>query len=508
MNKRSIMLITILLSGMAASAQFFMGVRGSSYGGITNINYNPAIANSPYWIDINVIGAAATVNNNYVGVHRKALLHPSLFSSSDFRTAYLQERVNGKNKRAYLGMQVQGPLSFMFSFGNKKNRNKNAIAFSYHANAVFNADNVTEVLARTAFHGFGEQANSITGYLNRDLNNLNLSVKSAVWNDFGISYSRVVYNKGNNLIKVGGTLKLLQPIAGAYGYVKNLNYQWTEYDQLSIYNTEAKYAYSDGLISSQGSETQNVGEYLKNAMAFKAGIPTAGADVGIVYEWWPEKNKNVEMDCHCEPFSDKKHYKLAAGFSVIDMGALRFKRSENSRDFYADIRNWDVGGADFPDGLQSIDDTINARFKVQNSSKFFTVILPTRFNLFVDYFIRDDFGVTFTAMISPNMSPRQRMVHQVTTFAVTAKYENKWLGVYVPLSYDIFGNVSLGTTLRLGPLTIGTQDLLSLFAKKYAYNADIHASLKVTIPYFKICSKKDLRFQKKSTNGIKGFSRI
>ena len=74
----------------------------------------------------------------------------------------------------------------------------------------------------------------------------------------------------------------------------------------------------------------------------------------------------------------------------------------------------------------------------------------------------------------------------------------------MPLSVDVFGNVSLGTTLRLGPLIIGTQDLLGLFAKKYVYNADVHAALKVTIPYFKVCKKGDFRFEKKS-KGFKGF---
>lgn len=497
MKKRTCIALATLLIGLSVNAQFFLGLRGSAYGGITNVNYNPAIANSPFLADINIISAAATLNNNYVGISRQPLLHPTLFGSANFQSAYLHERVNGKDKRAYSGAQVQGPLSFMVSFGNKKNRNKNAIAFSYHANAVFNTDNVTEVFARTAYHGLGAEANAITNYLGRDLSNGNLSVKSAVWNDFGITYSRVVYDQGGNMIKVGGTVKLLMPIAGAYGFVKNLNYRWSEYDQLSVYDAQAKYAYSDGLITSKGG-TPNVGTYLKDAMNFKAGPPTVGLDLGAIYELWPEKDGAEEMDCHCEGFSTKKHYKLAAGISVMDIGALRFKRGEYSRDFYADIDNWYVGGATFPNGLQSLDDTIQSRFVQQNTSKGFTIILPTRINLFVDYYIVNNFGVTVSAMISPNISPQQRMVHHVTTFAVIPKYEHKWIGVYLPLSYDIFGNFSLGTTLRLGPLTIGTQDLLGLFAKKYVYNADIHASLKVTIPYFKMCKKADFRFQKKA----------
>ncbi len=502
MSKILSVILMVCCFALKTNAQFFIGLRGSAYGGITNVHYNPAIANSPYLADINLIGVAATINNNYVGVHRQALLHPSYFSNADFQSLYLHERVNGRDKRGYFGAQVQGPLSFMFSFGPKKNKNLNAIGFSYHANAVFNADNITEVFARTAYHGLGYQANAITNYLGRELYNGNFSLKGAVWNDFGITYSRVVYNKAGNLIKAGGTFKLLMPVAGAYGYVRDLSYQWTEYEQLNIYNTEARYAYSEGLITSSGNAAndakQALSSYMKDAMAFKAGKPSAAVDMGVIYEWWPDKKGEAVMDCHCNDFSEKSRYKLAAGFSMIDLGALRFKRGEYSRDFYADIRNWDVGNAQFPDGLQSLDDTINTRFVVREGSEYFTIWLPTRFNVFVDYNIVKDFGVTFNAMISPDMSPQRRMIHHVTTFSVTGKYDNKWLGVYVPLSYDVNGNVSLGTTLRLGPLTIGTQDLLGLFAKKFVYNADIHAALKVTIPHGKICKRGDLRFEPKT----------
>jgi hypothetical protein len=75
------------------------------------------------------------------------------------------------------------------------------------------------------------------------------------------------------------------------------------------------------------------------------------------------------------------------------------------------------------------------------------------------------------------------MLHQVSTFTVTPKYDIVWVGAYLPLSVDVMGNISWGATLRIGPLIIGTEDLLGLFAKKYVYNTDIHAALKVTIPY-------------------------
>lgn len=488
MHKRLLLFVLAMLPFFAARAQFFTGLRSSPYGGITNVNFNPAIADSRYIVDINLIGLAANVNNNYVGLDRRVIYHPSLFNSPDFQSQYLKERVNGLHKNAYAGLQVQGPLSFMVSFGPKKNPNLNAIGFSYHANFISNVDHVDETLARTAYYGLGQTANAITNYLGRDLNNVNLSVKSAAWMDYGLTYSRVIIDKREIMLKVGGTLKLLQPLQGAYGYTKNLNYHWTEYEQLSINNARVNYAYSEGLVTSNGNQNPTAADYVRNAFSFKNGPPTIGVDMGAIFEWRPEK-ASTEMDCNCYDPNRNKKYKIAAGFAIMDFGALRFKRGQYSRDFTADIQNWNVDGVQFPNGLQSLDDTIKTRFNVAPFKKNFTVWLPTRFNMFIDYNVWKDFGVAFTAVISQDMSPKHNMLHQVSTFSITPKWDSKWFGAYVPLSVDVFGNVSLGATLRAGPLTIGTQDLLGLFAKKHVYNADIHASLKISIPNKKICPK-------------------
>ena len=151
--------------GFNAEAQFFLGLRSTPYGGVTNVDYNPAIADNPFKVDINLIGVAATVNNNYVGLSRNAIYHHSDFSDPNFQSDFLKERVNGLAKNAYVGLQVQGPLSFMFSFGKKENKNKNAIAFTWHTNFIFDADHVTENFARIAYYGAGPKADTVTHFL-------------------------------------------------------------------------------------------------------------------------------------------------------------------------------------------------------------------------------------------------------------------------------------------------------------------------------------------------------
>lgn len=475
------------------SAQFFQGLRSSPFGGVTNVGYNPAIADNRFVVDINLINFGFNVSNNYVGITKDVFKKnsPVFNSSENFQDAFLKERINGRDKSLYVGMQVQGPLSFMCSWGKGANKNKNAFAFTYNINSVTNVDKMDETFARIAYYGVGFKADSILGFRNKSLSDANPSVKNMEWIDYGLTYSRVIMDQGPHMIKVGGTLKLLQGISAGYVYVKDLEYKWNNYDTLSIFKTEAQYAYSEGMVSSKGYSADNIQDFAKNLFAYKYSYPSFAADLGVIYEWRPDKDNperkyKYRMDCEDNWYYQKNRYKLSAGFSVVDFGAIRFKKGEYSGNFVADISNWDVGKAKFSDGLQSIDDTIQARFiSTKDGKNHFTMWLPTRFNLFLDYNIAYGFGLNLASTISPGMAPNRNMVHHASTITFTPKYDHAWFGFYLPVSYDFKGNASLGATMRLGPLIIGTQDLLGFFAKKFVYNADVHLALKITIPHHK-----------------------
>ncbi len=513
--KKALLLLSLTIIMQCSNAQFFTGLRSSPYGGVTNVGWNPAIADSRFIADVNLIGFAANVGNNYVGIDRNTYLKKNYVNSNlDFQSTYMRERLNGHNKAAYVGTQIQGPLSFLCSWGKGENKNKNAFAFTYNFNAIFNADKIDETFARIAYLGAGQKAQDALHYLNKGLTNANINTRTMSWIDYGLTYSRVVYDKDEHFVKVGGTLKLLQGVAAGYAYVKDLKYKWQDFDTLSVFQTEAKYAYSQGLISSKGYPTDNIPAQAKDLFGFKYSYPSVGFDIGAEYQWHPKKDKyKYQMDCKDEWRFDQNRYTLAAGFSVVDIGAIRYKKGEYSGNFRADIQDWVVKDSKFPDGLQSIDDTIRAHFTVIPDSKnYFTMILPTRINMFIDYNIAYGFGLNLAGVISPNMAKNRNMVHHTSSITFTPKYDHAWFGLYLPVTYDALNNVSFGTTLRIGPLIVGTQDILGLFAKKFVSNADIHLALKVTIPYHKIrdhdkdgvSNRKDLCKKEKGTCESKG----
>lgn len=489
-----LLLLTIFAFQFSVRAQFYQGLRASAFGGVTNINYNPAIADNRFLVDINLIGLGVNFSNNYVGITKDVFKKNSAVfnSNDDFQKAFLNERVNGRDKNVYVGMQIQGPLSFMCSFGLPgEDKNTNAFGFSYHVNSIVNGSRFNETFARIAYLGVGYTADSILAFRGKSLTDINPSAKAMMWADYGLTYSRVVYNKEEHFIKAGGTLKLLQGIAGGYAYVKNLNYRWETFDTLSIFKAEAQYAYSEGMVSSKGYSADNINNYISDLFKFKYAAPSVAVDLGVIYEWRPDKDNperkyKYRMNCEDHWYLQKNKYKLSAGFSLVDFGAIRYRKGEYSGNFTADIQNWDVGGLKFTDGLQSVDDTIASRFVINKADKgYFTMWLPTRFNMFLDYNIAYGFGLNLATSISPNMAPNRNMVHHGSSITFTPRYDHAWFGFYLPVSTDFKGNVNMGATMRVGPLIIGTQDLLGFFAKKFVYNADIHVALKITIPYWK-----------------------
>ena len=484
MTKRVLLALTLLFCRLAGSAQFYTGLNTSQFGGVTNVNFNPAIADNPFIVDINLISLGLSVNNNYIGVDRSTFmsaLKGKIVSDSAFQKDHLLERVNGKAKNIYFGSQIQGPLSFMFTFGKGKNKNKNALAFSYNFNSIFNVNNLSESLARSAYYGMGIKADSVTHFVGQNLANSNLAIKTMAWMDYGITYSRVVYDNGDHFIKLGGTLKIIQGIAGGYLYGNNLNYNWPNYDSLTIKNSSVKYALSGNIAGLAKGGNLSATTLLKTAAK-----PSVAVDLGFVYEWRPDKDKyKYQMDCQDQWNYSKLRYKLAVGFSVIDFGAVKFKQDATTGNFNANITNWNVKHLQFPNGLQSFNDTLAQRFGYTTATTSFTMWLPTRFNVYIDYNIAYGFGVNLAGVISPNMAQSRNMVQQVSTFTLTPKFDHAYFGLYLPLSYDVYGNFNFGATLRAGPLFVGTQDVLCFFAKKHVYNQEIHLGLKITIPYSK-----------------------
>ena len=463
--------------GFNADAQFFLGLRSSPYGGVTNVDYNPAIADNPFKFDMNLFSAGLGIENNYIGINPKTFTNHNLFNDPNFQSDQLTERLNGDPKKMFLGMQVQGPLSFMVSFGKKRN-NKNAIAFSWHSNFITNIDGVGQELARASYYGLGAKADSITGFNYQNLSNQNFAFKTLAWADMGITYSRVLYDQGAHMFKAGVTGKAILGIAGAYISSKNFSYKFRNYDTLDIYSSDISYGHSAAISNGQNVSPSDI-------LNGKSKVSFA-ADLGVVYEWRPDKEKyKYDYDCQSWYRNDVNKYKLAVGFSVMDIGRVLFAKPNNVTSYHANIVGWDVGHSGI-NSIASFDSVLHNTngFSVIPGNSF-KIWLPTRFNLYIDYEIYKGLGLNLNGIISPTMAKDANQVHYPSTITLTPRYDMKWVGVYIPLSYNEYGNFGAGAGLRLGPIFVTSSNIITAFLNKATYAVNIQAGLKITIPYMK-----------------------
>jgi outer membrane protein OmpA-like peptidoglycan-associated protein len=466
-----------LLAWLCSSAQVNEVLKASQFGGITNVSYNPAIADNRFMLDINLVSLGVGVENNYIGINHKPLTSHGLFNDPNFQSDYLKERLNGNAKRAFVGMQAQGPLSFLYSWG-KDHSNKNAIGFAWHVNSITNVEGVGEEIARSLYYGFGTKANDITGFNYQNLTNKNFSAKTLEWADFGVTYSRVVFDNGKNMLKAGVTGKAIVGIAGGYISSKNIDYKIRNYDTLDINNSDINYGHSSS-ISDQNPTMNSIMNGLSK--------PSFAADLGLIYEWRPDKDKyQYEMDCKKWYQNDVNKYKLAAGFAIIDIGRVKFANPGDVRNYSANIQGWDVANSGITD-VASFDSVVHnksANFKADQSNSF-KMWLPTRLNLFLDWEIYKGLGLNLNSTISPVLAKNDNQVHYPTSVSITPRYDMKWVGVYIPLSYNEYGNFSAGAGLRAGPFFVTSSNLITVFASKATFNANIQAGVKISIPNLK-----------------------
>lgn len=494
--KKLIPFCFFLLMSSTAFTQDFLGFINSNYVGVTGIDLQPAsIVDSRFKTDITFMGVSVNAYNSYIGLKPSALKrngglfkgdYPA-FQDTAFQQNYLYERENEKSKSVYFNNQLSLP-SFMINIGKKS-----ALAFNWRVRNYVNVDGIEPELAKLIYNEL-----NYPQYFTR-LSNKHFSVQTMSWAEYGVTYGTVLKDKGEHFMKGAVRGKVLQGLSAAYMFVDNLEYNFTNDTTLTLFNSEVNYGHSTNFELN--------GENVKYKYVSNFSV---GFDLGFVYEWRPDYKKyKYDMDGETDLWmKDKNKYKLKVGASILDIGGIKFKKGEYSNDFVANVSFWDISKLAFDSiPVQAFDDTLRARFvEVRDAKKTFYMNLPTAFSLQVDYNIWKDFYINHTTYISIPFTKNANKVHDISTFSLTPRWDHKWFGAFVPVSYNTMGNFAVGTAVRLGPLFMGTSNLSPIYAaltqkgKRNIYGADFYLMLKIPIMHRqpkdrdkdKISDRKDL----------------
>jgi len=482
---RKLIILGFLFFIKSALGQNIPGFNNSNYAGISGVDLQPAsIADMRYKFDMTLVGVGFSLNNNYIGVNSSDVLNGSIFKpyNDDFRKHFLNENTSSGNKAIALDQTLQLP-SFAFSI------NKNiSVGFSARERFIFNIDQLTPAMAHLAYTGLNNNDPQNIGYYNAPpLNGDGFNVNEMAWMEYSLHYAQVIKSSGPNFFKVGGSLKFEEGVEAAYAYGENLTYHWKNSDYLSLFSSHIGYGQTQStsdIVNNMINHKYNSVNSVINTFTTPAGSSVA-VDIGAVYEWRPGfSNFLYDMDGKTNiERRDKNKYKLKIGASILDLGSVQFNKGNNTYDFYADTLNWNVHGTKVGrNPVLGVDSIIRKAFPVHNNNnKTFIYTLPTTFSVQVDYDIYKDLYVNFTSYTSPRWLNVESQVSTVSYYSITPRWDSRWAGIFLPFSINEYGQAIMGAAVRLGPLVVGSTQILSALVSNNVYGMDVYAAIKIPI---------------------------
>jgi Family of unknown function (DUF5723) len=459
--------LLLLICPAVSIAQNYAGYRSGNYTGVNGVFFNPAnIADSRYRFDVNLASVSVGVSNDQASFNIKEL-------GKTFDSDSLKNKFFGKDAGASSGLvnaDVFGP-SCMFNASKKM-----SFAVTTRSRIMGNVSEFDGKLIQKITDDFTNDPS--LPYTIASLNNMKLNVHA--WSEFGLSVARIISNQKVHFVKGGLSLKYL---AGAGNSYINLgNFKGTINQDLI-----AQDAY---LNNSTGAIAMGFGgidvDNFKLSQLTKTKSSGVGADIGFVYEFRPAYEK-YQLDSNTWR-SDVNKYKIKVGVALLDVGTIKYKKDNTKSGSY----NIDITGNERM-YLKELGDKDLAEFKKYFDSKpqFFTpaainsassykVNLPTRLQVEVDYNIYKNFYVNAEGVVAiGNNENKPYNTFYYNNFTVTPRFENKMFGLYVPVSFNKLTGFNAGTTLRAGPLFIGSGSVLSaLFGN--SKQADVFLGIKVS----------------------------
>lgn len=443
-------------------AQDYLAFSHDNYGGATSMFYQPAnIVDSRYKFDMEFIGLSTRIDNNWWSLDPVVLYHPNSFSDTNFINKYLSAIDNNDAKFAFQSFEVR-LLSFAVNLSNKS-----AMGFSIRARQIINFNNLDYKAADLALN-----KNDLPSIYNQSLDFSDMSQSAVAWAEYGLTYSRVLVNNKRHFLKAGLTAKLLQGMGALYLYEKTLKYTYLDQDSALNVNADVKFG-----------ATSNFEDLLKYKFAAN---PALGGDLGFVYEYRPKYADYLyDMDGKTNLWrKDKNKYLLKVSFSVLDLGRMKFEKQFGTNDFYINQDTLDFSSINVSN-VAALADSINANGQSVSSDPYFKFRLPTTLNLDVDYRVFNKFYINLAGRYALNQGSKYyTKANYLSSVSLTPRYESKWYGIALPMRYDQFKQFNVGLGLRLGPLWIGSNNLLALTGlQKTITSADFYMAIKIPIMY-------------------------
>jgi len=463
----------ILALGHAVGhAQQNIGLASGNYAGISGAWLNPAsIVDSRYKFDMTLFGYESYFSNNYLLLSNK-VLRDRLFSKPPYNSSRdaagelltplddLPDKVSGS-----VVNEIQAPFSFMATTGDGS-----SIGLNIRNRTGIHVEGLDHTTARMIYDDL--QSPDLSGVV-QDNSGFRFSYMN--WMEAGFTYGRVLVDADHHFLKAAVTVKALAGAASIHMASDDLRITFNGSDTLSVQSP---------LIEYGRTERGDVDTYQRRNLLNGVEDWAIGWDAGLVYELRGNiaKGKYLDVDNQVKDRLDVNKYIVRVGLSLLDAGKFNFTRRDLAQDHSANITGWDISQVNASD-LDQWDAAYSELVEyVPNGSSTYSHRLPTAIAANVDVRLFGGFYVNVGTYRDATglFKEASTTLRPVEWVALTPRFENRWFGLYMPVSRSA-QQTRIGATVRIGPVYFGSNNLADQAANAQNTQADYHFGVRFSI---------------------------
>ncbi len=410
----------------------------SPYSGISRIHINPSLGiQSAYKWDATLTGAHIFGQSDYAFIRKANLLNLSsaltdaqvidaqseIPEQSDGSTSIIFDE-DGGSKMMYLRGSITGP-SVTFNLGSSTR-----VGLFSNLRGHLSSSDIPE-----NFGLYELNQSYVTNIIDIDPG----LISYASWMEIGAHISKRIEN-----ITFGANIKILRGHEG--GYIDS--------------NVDVDYGFVDSIISVAGVLDYDIAftnsSINTNSLETNFNGGGIGLDFGVSYQ--------TEL--------------FQVGASLMDIGVIQY--NSNVEIYTSDILSsiTDVRTQDFRNfsTLRSFMDQLqNDLSLTPDNFGVFSIGLPTRFTLYGDYPYNENISVS--ALLNQRLPLFANSLKANNTLVITPRYETDLISVFLPITVYEYQSIRIGTAMRVGPVTIGTDHLSSVFFNSDFTGSDVFFNL-------------------------------
>ena len=320
---------------------------------------------------------------------------------------------------------------------------------------------------------------------------------SHAFGEVALSYAHAFTKNPQHVFKVGLTGKYISGMGALVNHMDNVIVEYDNTgDKFTTLQAKTHSLFSAGFgnISLDDPTLDNIFQAIGDNVSKGSGI---GADIGFQYEYRPQgraldyKTDKGRLSRHDNP------YMFKLGMSLLDIGSVSYKTGTPSGDYRlnADGKATAIFNTQAGETIQQYISRLQNTENVLVATPIdkFTMSLPTTLNINADYHPFGNLYVGAGAMINliDKKSISKNATYYESVYQLTPRLESRRFTLFVPMSFDVVRQFTAGVGVQLGPLTLGSNSVLSNSSStKKIRNLDFFAGL-------------SFRFYKKRYNLVK-----